>query len=117
MITLPWPDNRLSPNARIHWSKRREVVKAAREAAAWTVKAQMPLHARQAVAQGEEPIPVTISFIPPDHRRRDDDNMVASFKAARDGIADALGVDDRRFRPHYLFCQPEKVGKIEVRFG
>ena len=50
-------------------------------------------------------------------RRRDDDNMVGSFKAYRDGIADALGVDDRRFRPHYFFEDAEKPGRIDVEIG
>ena len=65
--------------------------------------AQMSPFARQAIRQDDDgPIPVRITFYPPDARRRDDDNMIGSFRAARDGIADALGVDDRRFRPHYF---------------
>lgn len=32
------------------------------------------------------------------HRIVDDDNLVASFKPARDEIAKFLGIDDRRFR-------------------
>jgi hypothetical protein len=31
-------------------------------------------------------------------RRLDDDNAIAACKPARDGIADAFGVDDKRFR-------------------
>jgi crossover junction endodeoxyribonuclease RusA len=38
-----------------------------------------------------------MDFYPPDHRRRDDDGLIASMKSARDGIADALKIDDRRF--------------------
>ena len=41
-----------------------------------------------------------IDFYPPDRRARDDDNMIASFKSGRDGIADALGIDDKRFICH-----------------
>jgi hypothetical protein len=60
---------------------------------------------------------MTITFYPPDHRHRDDDNMVGSFKSYRDGIADALGVNDRRFRPRYVFADPEKPGRVEVSFS
>lgn len=113
-ITFPWPNSKLNPNARLHWAQLAKAKAAARGEAMYTVKAQMPLHVRQSVSQGQEPIPMTIRFFPPDNRRRDDDNMVASFKALRDGIADALGVDDRRFRPNYVFADPMKPGKIEV---
>ena len=30
-----------------------------------------------------------VDFYPPDKRRRDDDNVIAAFKAGRDGLADA----------------------------
>lgn len=116
-ITLPWPDKRLSPNARQHWAQLAKVKADARTEAAWTVKAQMPLQARRTVAEGEGRIPLRIAFYPPDNRRRDDDNMVGSFKAYRDGIADALGVDDRRFRPHYFFEDAAKPGRVEITIG
>jgi len=41
---------------------------------------------------------VVLTFSPPDKRRYDDDNLIARCKAYLDGIADALGVDDSRFR-------------------
>ena len=31
--------------------------------------------------------------------------------------ADALGVNDKRFVPHFYFCAPEKPGRVEVRIG
>lgn len=40
----------------------------------------------------------TLAFFYPDLRRRDDDNASASCKAFRDGIADALGVDDNTLK-------------------
>ncbi|KQM58771.1 hypothetical protein ASE65_10430 [Sphingomonas sp. Leaf16] len=57
---------------------------------------------------------MTIRFVPPDHRRRDDDGMIGAFKHGRDGIADALGVDDHSFRPTYEFAEPEKPGRVVV---
>ena len=40
------------------------------------------------------PLDLDITFHPPDNRRRDLDNMLASIKSGLDGISDALGVDD-----------------------
>ena len=40
---------------------------------------------------------LALEFVAPDKRKRDDDNMLAAFKAGRDGLADALGIDDNRF--------------------
>lgn len=115
-IVLSWPDKRLSPNARVHWGAKATAKKKAREDAALATYAAMPHGAReirQAYA-GAHTIPVRITFYPPDNRRRDDDNMVGSFKSLRDGIADALAVDDRRFKAHYFFEDSEAPGRIEV---
>lgn len=117
IVTLPWPDKRLSPNARLHWKARVGPKQAARIAAGWAVYAATGFHATKAAMQANEaPIPVEIRFYPPDRRHRDDDNMIGAFKAHRDGLADALGVNDRRFRPVYIFEAPEKPGRVEVRF-
>lgn len=51
-----------------------------------------------------------IDFYPPDKRHRDDDNMAAAFKSGRDGLADALKIDDKRFISHPY--NTEKVGGI-----
>lgn len=55
-----------------------------------------------------------LDFYPPDRRHRDDDNLVASFKAGRDGVALALGIDDRRFICHPMVMD-EIGGYIKVR--
>ena len=104
-VSLKWPDKVLSPNSRTRWRRRCEVVRGYRWAAkirtlnaiqvhSWDVK-----HLRDVVAAGGC-IHVFIDFYPPDARRRDDDNLVASFKSGRDGLADALKIDDRNFRIH-----------------
>lgn len=49
----------------------------------------------------DQPINVRIAYHPPDRRRRDAQNMPETLKPHIDGIADALGVDDHRFRVHY----------------
>lgn len=117
-IVLPWPDKRLSPNARVHWRAKAPVKVKARADATLATYAALECglrDVRQALS-GEGPLPVTVTFYPPDRRHRDDDNMIGAFKSLRDGIADALGVNDRRFRPQYVFADPVKPGKIEVVF-
>ena len=57
-----------------------------------------------------------IDFCPPDRRHRDDDNIIAAFKAGRDGLADALGVDDKRFRIHsWVKSDPVRGGMVKIR--
>lgn len=115
-IVLPWPDRRLSPNARIHWRAKAPVTAKARKDAVYLTYDAMPMGAREVRQHfaGEGPISYQVTFYPPDKRHRDDDSMIAMLKAARDGIADALGVNDRRFKPHYFFEEPSKPGRVEV---
>ena len=58
---------------------------------------------------------VRVQFSPPDNRRRDLDGMIASHKAAQDGIADALGVDDSKFEVTYTIGPPIKGGAVIVQ--
>lgn len=91
MIVLPWPPAELSPNARVHWAAKSRAAKAYRSACFWIAKRD----GKRIEHDGR--LHVTLEFVPPDRRHRDRDNMLASCKAMLDGVADALGVDDRRF--------------------
>jgi crossover junction endodeoxyribonuclease RusA len=53
---------------------------------------------------------LALEFVPPDRRSRDDDNLVAAFKSGRDGIAEALGVDDRLFLTEFRMSDETKPG-------
>jgi crossover junction endodeoxyribonuclease RusA len=111
-LVLPWPPKELSPNARVHWSVRSKKAKACREIAYWETKRLMAAGAWQNLpAEGK--IELHLDFYPPNRRPRDDDNLVASFKAFRDGIADALGIDDKRFKTRHevmdMVCGMVKV--------
>ncbi|MEP9321472.1 endodeoxyribonuclease RusA [Pseudomonas sp. LABIM340] len=89
-VTLPWPPRELNPNARSHWAKKSKRAKSYRFTC-------MLLCLQAALRAPAGRIGFCIEFVPPDRRQRDDDNMLAAFKAGRDGIADALKVDDHRF--------------------
>ena len=110
IVTLPWPDKALSPNSRSRtFHKKARFTKAARSDAHWLVKA-----AGVPALPDDGPILLLVTWHPPTRHKIDDDNMTARFKAARDGIADALGVDDNRFRPEYAWGEPVKGGAVVV---
>jgi crossover junction endodeoxyribonuclease RusA len=113
-LVLGWPSRKLSPNSRTHWRAKAPLQQAAHmegwaETRKW-LETHRPVFA--------ETFPVTLIFCPPDRRPRDLDNLVASCKHNLDGIADALDVNDRRFRPVTAdwgdVCKP---GKIIVKIG
>ena len=109
VVVLPWPSPKLSPNAREgHWAVRRRASTAARHEA--FVITRLVFKAKP----GWEAAKLDIEFCPPDRRRRDRDNLIASLKAATDGIADALGIDDSKFIPTYRIGAPVKGGAVRV---
>ena len=53
-------------------------------------------------------------FHPPDKRRRDLDNMLASAKQGIDAISAAIGLDDYHFGFTIVRGEPVKGGRIVV---
>lgn len=111
-LVLPWPSKDLSPNGRVHWARKAKAVKEAREQAYYLAKAAgWP---GQVLPTGR--LHMWIDFYPPTKRLPDDDNMLSRMKAARDGIADALLIDDKRFVSHpYVKDEVRKGGEVRVR--
>lgn len=108
-VYLPWPDRRLSPNARVHWSHLSRAKKAAKRTAYYTA-----LEAGLSKIDTDT-ISVKVSFFPPDRRPRDTDNMLASCKAALDGISQAIGIDDSKWNLSIAPRGPvEKEGMVKV---
>lgn len=89
-VLLPWPPKVLSPNARGHWATRSRAAKNYRAKCHWIAK-------RHRLSAPAGRLLLVVEFLPPDRRRRDDDNLIAAFKSGRDGLADALGLDDYLF--------------------
>lgn len=112
VVTLPWPAPGLSPNARLHHMALARLKAAARYEAKMECLAEGM--GRLGPRLGVERINVRITFCPPDRRSFDDDNLVARFKAARDGIADAIGVDDRNWTTTYGRGGPVRGGCVRV---
>lgn len=107
-VTLPWPTKALSPNARVHWRVKSKAAQAYRQAC------RMLAREAKLQAPDTELIHLHLEFYPPTRRARDDDNLTAMFKSGRDGIADALGINDSRFRTHAVLMT-EAGGKVKLR--
>ncbi len=114
ILTLPWPDARLSPNARVHHHALARAKKTARMAAFVLTLEIGGIDELRAHFAGDFGIPIRLVFYPPDNHKRDLDNILASMKAALDGIADALKVNDNRFVPWMEMRLAHKPGRVEV---
>ena len=112
-LVVPWPSRDLHPNARQnHWGKRARATKAARMEA-FVLAKKAGFHLAKLPAGR---LHLWIDFYPPDRRRRDDDGLLASIKPHRDGIADAMGIDDARFVSHpWIKDEIRKGGEVRIR--
>lgn len=115
-LTLPWPSQAsgLSPNSRVHWRVKAKATKKAREMSHWLA---MEAGASRARAHLSDEVPVRLIFHPPPGKVPDEQNAIASVKAHLDGIADALQIDDVRFRLSHEMSTPERPGRVEVEIG
>lgn len=114
-IELSWPAHELSPNARAHHMVVHRFKKAAKTEASWATKIAMPF----TWAPADGPIPVRLIAHPPmAWRTGDGDNLVARVKAHLDGIAQTIGVNDRRFEaPTVEWADRCERGKLIVVIG
>jgi crossover junction endodeoxyribonuclease RusA len=111
-VVLPWPDPRLSPNAREDRRAISGVRKAQKDTAFWLAK-----KAGLSFPHLSEGLHVRVTFNPPDRRKRDLDNMLASIKSALDGIALATCVDDSLWGLTLVRGDPVPGGSVTVECG
>lgn len=108
-LTFPWPPKALSPNARVHWTKLRGPNGRAKKYKADCVFL--------AIANDWKIVGCNtfrLVFCPPDNRRRDSDNMLASFKAGFDALSILTGVDDSKFQWSFARGEVVKGGAVIV---
>ncbi len=112
-LVLPWPSKDLSPNARVHWRDRSKATKAARQTA---VVLAFEAGWRDAwLPEGRLHLWVNF-YQAPRKVLPDDDNLLLRFKAYRDGIAQVLGIDDKRFISHpFVSNERRPGGQVVVR--
>jgi crossover junction endodeoxyribonuclease RusA len=111
-IELGFPPADLFPNRKngLHWAATYKIKKEYREAAFWLTKQQ----AMNWKHSGGD-VALVLIFEMPDKRHRDADNCLAAAKAGLDGMAEALGVNDRNFQPIMVFrLAGKKPGKLIV---
>ena len=92
LLRLSWPPKPLWQNRRYHWRAHSEAVAAYRQEA-WVAALQQNIRRLNTDAPELE-----FDFYPPDSRMRDVHIKPATMKAAIDGIANAMGCDDAKFR-------------------
>lgn len=110
LIELPWPPKELSGHHNVHWRVLQPIKKKHRE---W---ARLATIEAQPVVAATGDIHVSATFYPPD-QRTDRVNMPNRLKAYWDGVADALGVNDRRFLPRFHFAEPVKNARVVLSIG
>ena len=112
-ITLSWPSADLSQNARVHPLVKARAVKRAKTEAYWMAKSLMSA-LRIAPGSWSGPFEVRFVFHARQGRDRDDDNFIGRMKSARDGIAEALGVNDASFITMPVVWGARRNGTVEV---
>lgn len=115
-VILPFPDRRLNPNSSKgkHWASTVGLRKSARTGAALLTAAAAAGHRFEPGAE----LALVITFVQPDRRARDRDNLLAACKPMLDGVADALGVNDSQFEPVTIRREyGKRPGAVRVEIG
>ena len=112
MIKLSYPPSKLG-QTNGNWRKKAALVKK------WRVLwgTELISHRRAFdLSKGHRVTEFRISFAPPDKRRRDVQNCQAAFKAGIDAMAVVIGIDDSKFKIHWMpeFLPMEKDGAVYV---
>lgn len=105
-ILLPWPPRSLSPNERVHWAVKSRVTLQYKTACYALLQAHKPFLRGQ--------YKFTITFCPPDNRRRDADNIISAFKAGQDALSLVTGVDDSKFVVTYARGPVTPQGAVRI---
>jgi len=95
-IELPWPHKALWPNGRAHW--RTKASQTAKHRQWGYIGASAAIASARGLPPRDERVCLTLTFYPkPRGPAPDRDNALGSCKAYLDGIAQAMGVNDRNF--------------------
>lgn len=121
VLELPFPNLKLNPNRNKghHWASTSALRKSARTAAyalARIAALNTPWHSIE--RSKADTVPLVITFIQPDRRHRDRDNLLAACKPALDGVAEALEINDSQFEPVTIRREyGAKPGGVRIQIG
>lgn len=90
-LILPFPPSELNPNKRLHWAAKIKIKEAEKQMACALALSHK--------GQIKEDVHLALTFHAATNRSYDLDNALASCKAAIDGLAHGLGINDKQFRP------------------
>lgn len=114
IVTLPFPSAKLNPNNSkgVHWAATATLRKKA-HADAWVLTKEAVFSASWIPTSNS--VALDITFVQPDARRRDRDNLLAALKCSLDGVAAALGIDDSQFEPVTIRREyGKKPGEVRI---
>lgn len=111
MIELPFPPKALWPNGRAHWAVKHRATTSAHLSAFMSMKGYLATMQAPAV-----PARLVFTIRPkPFGPEPDRDNCVSAMKAYQDGIAAALGINDRTLaEPRIIMGKRVKGGAVIV---
>ena len=119
-IIIPYPPPELNPNKRKHWTVVSKLRKIQRED---TYKITKEYTQENDYLWTLKDLVAEIDVYPPDHIRRDGDNILASLKGAIDGMFDALNpidvknkkMDDSQIKQYIInMHEKEKGGCVKI---
>lgn len=111
MIELPYPHKILWPNGRGHYMA---VSREKKRHKLWAYHSMLATPVNFAL-KSMPGIRIVATFHPKTRHAVDKDNASASLKAYQDGIAAALGVDDKIFaEPKIIIADPVKGGSVSI---
>lgn len=109
-IILPWPPKELTPNGPQGNYRGKAAARSRQKSDAYYIAKQ-----QETPSFPDGPIPLKITFCPPNNIRRDLDNMLAMSKGLVDGLCEAWRIDDARLRPITIdFGDVRKGGAVVV---
>lgn len=118
-LFLPIPNRAVSPNAQRGQSKKAAINKS-KKVKAHRFRAKVAMKNAMVLFDFDPALPrftgYSLAFFFSTTRFRDDDNADASCKAYRDGIAEALGMDDRNLRKCALSTHAKDAAMPRVEF-
>lgn len=110
-VTLTWPTQNLFPNKKVHWAKKAEEIKKLRSDSYYLTK-----HYIKTFKWHGGFIPLNIIFHAPNNRH-DLDGCLSALKSGLDGMAEALKVNDKMFRPITIdFGDVVDGGEVVIEF-